>query len=213
MLFRVYLNLRPERGISFLTGGGDLVHFSHTLFRELEKSNADPKGVAEAISLFAKERGGVFSTYVRPIKPRSSTEVLTRVLEAEMVNGGIGQAIYLVISDFGRIAEAVIASSRAVGEVIERIVRSMKRLNLMRISMPIPYKFLVFETFNRFTKEFQPSYRGYLRIGEYENMISVTDDMRALMWPLEQTFMEYSAQIDDQTKRVLADFIRAQSDF
>ncbi|EZQ01917.1 MULTISPECIES: hypothetical protein [Acidianus] len=200
MLYEISIdNLNSEN--RFLTESGHIASISNSLKEELEGLNVNIDRFSEAVIDFLKDDSKIYSTYMKPIKVTGNCPIFTRVLDLWITHTAGQTHVITLVSNYGDISEVMFVDPIVFNYASEKIMDIASSSECMELSMPFPYKFVVFETFNAFSKKFSTDFLGV--IGHREKYLMAYKSTKAIMWKVESTKVDYLGNFHDSMIRNL----------
>ncbi|BCU68436.1 hypothetical protein HS7_18730 [Sulfolobales archaeon HS-7] len=198
-MYSIYVNTPLFTPTKYLTEEGDVIGFEPTLERELSQLGISLKNVAEAVSLYIRGDEETFNIYIS-----TDSQLRTiKIYEVTFVQYSKNITSYLMISNFPKISEILI--TRLFTEVANRLVNEMRNANKLIVEMGFPYKIIVFETFNKFNKEFNAIRTGFAKTFGEDVIVSISNTLQGLIWPIDRKIMQFSEydEMDVEIKKIV----------
>lgn len=190
MLFEISLDTLSSSGKKILTESGHVVSFSTSLLSELENLSINPKLFAEIILNFLGENTRFFSTYIHSLPVKQGCKYYARVIDFWINYGSESQHVFLLLVNYEDISEILILDPQVFGIATDKILNYASSKDCMQVSMPYPYKFVIFETFNTFKKKFGTKFEGIMGNNE-KYLVAMDQNSKALVWKIESPKLHY----------------------
>ncbi|BCU70768.1 hypothetical protein [Stygiolobus caldivivus] len=193
MKYEAYIN-KIEGDAKFLSEDNNVIGLTRHVIEELRKVGVKPKAFVNSLSEFVEEKTPYSTSYTsgehRMIEPCN----LGTIFELWILKGNDEIHTFVTIINYGDTAQVTFSKPEFFDTAMLTTMKNMLSINCVKINMPYPYKFAVFEAFNAFKKLSNVSFEGIVR----ERMISMDDKKRGLIWRIESPNFEYSANLKIQ---------------
>ncbi|AWR97441.1 hypothetical protein DFR86_07685 [Acidianus sulfidivorans JP7] len=191
MLFEISLDiLTPNSEKKIITDSGHIVSISTALNKELNDLRISPKTFAEIVLNFLEENTKIYSTYIHALPVKKGCKYYSRIIDIWINYSSEFKHLFLILINYDEISEVLILDPQIFEMAADKLLSYASSKDCMEVSMPYPYKFVVFETFNTFKKKFGTEFEGI--IGKNEKyLIAMDKSSKALVWKIESTKLDY----------------------
>ncbi|ARM76090.1 hypothetical protein [Acidianus manzaensis] len=190
MLFEISLDIITPNNKRILTESGHIASISTALTKELENLKINPKTFAEIALNFIEENTKFFSTYIHSLPIKQGCRYYSRIIDFWINYGSQSRHLFLLLINYDEISEVLILDPQIFEMATDKLLNYASSKDCMEVSMPYPYKFVVFETFNTFKKKFGIEFEGIIGNNE-KYLVAMDKTSKALIWKIESTKLDY----------------------
>jgi len=191
--YEAYIN-RIQGDFKFLTEDNNVIGLTKSVVEELGKVGIKPKAFANSLSEFVADKTPLFTSYTGGESKVEEPCNLGTIFELWIMKGSEEFHTFVTIVNYNGTAQVTFSKPEFFNDAMLTTMRNILSLDCVKIKMPYPYKFAVFEAFNAFRKLSNVSFEGIIR----EKMISIDDKKRGLVWRIESPNFDYSTDISIQ---------------